>query len=33
MREGRVTGEVMRADATQEKLMALMTLGASARAA
>ena len=32
MREGRVTGEVMRADATQEKLMTLMTLG-SERAA
>ena len=27
MREGRVTGEVMRIDATQEKLMALMTIG------
>jgi ABC-type sugar transport system ATPase subunit len=32
MREGRVTGEVMRQDATQEKLMTLMTLG-SQRAA
>ncbi len=28
MREGRVTGEVMRTGATQEKLMTLMTLGA-----
>jgi ABC-type sugar transport system ATPase subunit len=28
MREGRVTGEVMRQDATQEKLMTLMTIGA-----
>ena len=28
MREGRVTGEVPRADADQEKLMTLMTLGA-----
>jgi inositol transport system ATP-binding protein len=27
MREGRVTGEVMRQDATQEKLMTLMTIG------
>lgn len=27
MREGRVTGEMMRADATQEKLMTLMTVG------
>ena len=27
MREGRVTGEVMRADADQQKLMTLMTLG------
>ena len=33
MREGRVTGEVMRAEATQEKLMGLMTLGDTARAA
>jgi len=33
MREGRVTGEVVRAEATQEKLMAMMTLGAGARAA
>ncbi|MCX5516009.1 D-xylose ABC transporter ATP-binding protein [Kaistia algarum] len=33
MREGRVTGEVMRADATQEKLMAMMTLGVTTRAA
>ena len=32
MREGRVTGEVMRDDATQEKLMTLMTIG-SQRAA
>jgi inositol transport system ATP-binding protein len=32
MREGRVTGEVMRADATPEKLMTLMTIG-SQRAA
>lgn len=32
MREGRVTGELMRADATQEKLMTLMTIG-SQRAA
>ena len=32
MREGRVTGEVMRRDATQEKLMTLMTIG-SQRAA
>jgi len=32
MREGRVTGELARADASQEKLMALMTLG-SRRAA
>ena len=32
MREGRVTGEVMRQDATQEKLMTLMTIG-SERAA
>lgn len=32
MREGRVTGEVMRQDATQEKLMTLMTIG-SQRAA
>ncbi len=32
MREGRVTGEVMRADADQEKLMTLMTIG-SQRAA
>ncbi|MCB1379984.1 MAG: sugar ABC transporter ATP-binding protein, partial [Alphaproteobacteria bacterium] len=32
MREGRVTGEVLRADATQEKLMTLMTIG-SQRAA
>jgi inositol transport system ATP-binding protein len=30
MREGRVTGEVMRADATQEKLMTMMTLGSTA---
>ena len=28
MREGRITGEVMRRDATQEKLMTLMTIGA-----
>jgi inositol transport system ATP-binding protein len=28
MREGRITGEVLRADADQEKLMTLMTLGA-----
>jgi len=27
MREGRVTGEIMREDATQEKLMTLMTVG------
>jgi ABC-type sugar transport system ATPase subunit len=27
MREGRVTGEITRAEATQEKLMTLMTLG------
>jgi inositol transport system ATP-binding protein len=33
MREGRVTGEVMRADATQEKLMTMMTLSAASRAA
>jgi inositol transport system ATP-binding protein len=32
MREGRVTGEVMRQDATQETLMTLMTIG-SRRAA
>jgi len=32
MREGRVTGEIMRADATQEKLMTLMTI-ATERAA
>ena len=32
MREGRVSGEIARADATQEKLMTLMTLG-SRRAA
>lgn len=32
MREGRVTGEIMRKDATQEKLMTLMTIG-SERAA
>ena len=32
MREGRVTGEVMRSDATQEKLMTLMAIG-SQRAA
>ncbi|MGL4527032.1 MAG: ATP-binding cassette domain-containing protein, partial [Aestuariivirga sp.] len=32
MREGRVTGEVMRADADQEKLMTLMAIG-SQRAA
>jgi ABC-type sugar transport system ATPase subunit len=32
MREGRVTGEIMRQDATQEKLMTLMTIG-SQRAA
>jgi inositol transport system ATP-binding protein len=30
MREGRVTGEVARADATQEKLMAMMTLAKAA---
>ena len=29
MREGRVTGEMMRSDATQEKLMTLMTIGSS----
>jgi inositol transport system ATP-binding protein len=28
MREGRVTGEVIGPEATQEKLMTLMTLGA-----
>jgi inositol transport system ATP-binding protein len=28
MREGRVTGEVLRAAATQEKLMSMMTLAA-----
>ena len=33
MREGRVTGETMRADATQEKLMTMMTLSAAGRAA
>ncbi|HWJ73370.1 MAG TPA: sugar ABC transporter ATP-binding protein [Kaistia sp.] len=33
MREGHVTGELMRADATQEKLMAMMTLGTTSRAA
>ncbi len=33
MREGRVTGEMMRVDATQEKLMAMMTLGTTSRAA
>jgi hypothetical protein len=32
MREGRVTGEIMREHATQEKLMTLMTIG-SQRAA
>ena len=32
MREGRLTGEMMRAGATQEKLMTLMTIG-SQRAA
>jgi ABC-type sugar transport system ATPase subunit len=30
MREGRVTGEIRRADATQEKLMSMMTLAAKA---
>ena len=30
MREGRVTGEISRADASQEKLMSLMTLAAKA---
>jgi inositol transport system ATP-binding protein len=33
MREGRVTGEIMRADADQQKLMTLMTLGKIGRAA
>ena len=33
MREGKVTGEMLRADATQEKLMAMMTLGTTSRAA
>ncbi|SHF25787.1 inositol transport system ATP-binding protein [Kaistia soli DSM 19436] len=33
MREGRVTGEMLRADATQETLMAMMTLGTTSRAA
>ncbi|MCX5497065.1 sugar ABC transporter ATP-binding protein [Kaistia dalseonensis] len=33
MREGRVTGEMPREGATQEKLMALMTLGSAAKAA
>jgi inositol transport system ATP-binding protein len=33
MREGRVTGEVLRADANQEKLMTMMTLSAAGRAA
>ena len=28
MREGRVTGEIARADATEEGLMAMMTIGA-----
>ena len=30
MREGRVTGEIMRRDATQETLMAMMTLHGAA---
>jgi inositol transport system ATP-binding protein len=30
MREGRVTGETLRADATQEKLMSMMTLAVKA---
>jgi len=33
MREGKVTGELARSDATQEKLMAMMTLGSQSRAA
>ncbi len=33
MREGRVTGEIMRADADQQKLMTLMTLGKIGQAA
>jgi ABC-type sugar transport system ATPase subunit len=33
MREGKVTGELPRSDATQEKLMAMMTLGSQSRAA
>jgi inositol transport system ATP-binding protein len=30
MREGRVTGEIKREDATEETLMSMMTLGAKA---
>jgi inositol transport system ATP-binding protein len=33
MREGRITGEVTRAEATEERLMQLMALGMTARAA
>jgi len=33
MREGRVTGEIARADATEEALMAMMTMGAAEKAA
>ena len=33
MREGRVTGEIARADATEEALMAMMTMGTSEKAA
>jgi len=33
MREGKVTGELPRSGATQEKLMAMMTLGSQSRAA
>ncbi len=33
MREGRVTGEIARADATEERLMAMMTIGAGGKAA
>jgi inositol transport system ATP-binding protein len=33
MREGRITGQVTRAEATEERLMQLMALGATARAA
>ena len=33
MREGRITGEVTRAEATEERLMQLMALGVAARAA